>query len=208
MSSYFESFCTRELSKVRRNAMFLTVRDYENEFSEVSDFSIVFHVDYMNSIQRSKQIIEQYKPNFKDCEGRPFSIRDVDQARKELLDSYSMTLSGFNPLYTCIGAYEQVLDQDGQVIPGIKLHKKDDILHLEGYRVQKRVLRSGKYPVIKSYPLTLAKNMLRTRTPADRWGQFKLSRGRFSVITVDRINITHHDVLREAGVNYRNHCER
>lgn len=178
--------------------MFLTIRNYENEYGEVSDFSIVFHLNYLNSVKKSQQIISTYKPNFKDCEGKQFSIQDLETSKKELLHSYGRTLSGHNPFYTCIGVYDQVTDADGKVIPGIKLHKRDDILHLEGYRIHKRVHRSGNYPVIHSMPVTIAKDMLRHKTPLGKWGQFKLTRGKFSSIVVDRITITHHDVLREA----------
>lgn len=199
MSRFFESFCTRELAKIRTSSLFLSIHHYENEFSEVSNFSIVFHVNYLESVRKSQQVIKSYKPNFKDCEGKRFSLVDLETAKKELLSSYAMTLNGLNPLYTCIGVYDQVLDIDGKIIPGIKLHKQDDILHLEGYRVHKKVLRKGTYPIVNSIPLTLAKDTLRSRTPLFNWGQFKLVPGRFSHIVVDRINITDNDVTRHVN---------
>lgn len=196
MGSFFKSFCTERLSKFRRNAMFLTVRNYRNEFDEVSDFSVVFHIDYLNAVKRSREIIKLHKIGFKDCQGKKFSLQDLDTAKSELLSSYSDTLAGFNPRYTCQDVYDQVLDCDGKVIPGIKLHLAQDVLHLEGYRVQKKVLTPGKYPVVEHHPITMAKNFLRAKTPVDRWGQWKLVPKRFSQINVEAISISDQQVLR------------
>lgn len=195
----FESFCTRELAKVSYNSMFIAIKNYRNDYQEISDFSIVFHVDYRAALARSYEIVEAFRPSFQHCEGKKFSIKDLDKARTELLNSYSITLSGrTNPFYTCAGVYEPVKDNVGRVIPGIKLFKREDVLELEGYRIHKRILRPGQYPITEHAPLTIAKNILRAMTPIDRWGQFRLSPGKFNTITVSGITITDQDIINEA----------
>lgn len=178
--------------------MFLSIRNYINEFNERSDFSVVFHVNYKAAVVRSYDILKAYRPSFQDCHGKPFSMHELDKAHEELMCSYLHTLSGHgNPFYTCAGVYQQVLGADGKIIPGIKLYVKDDILHLEGYRLHKKVLRPGEYPISHSSSFTMAKNFLRTKTPVEHWGQWRLSVGKFDTITVGGISITDQQVIRQ-----------
>ena len=51
-----------ELSKIKSSSTFLTLKGYKNQFKEIADYSIVFHVDYKNALKRSISILESYKP--------------------------------------------------------------------------------------------------------------------------------------------------
>lgn len=194
----FDSPATAELSGLRPNAMFLAVLGYRNNFQEVSDFSVLFHIDYKAAIRKSFQIISAYQPIPPDWRNRSFTRQNLLDAQVELLDSYRHTLAGYNPYYTCHGVYSLVAGPDGKVIPGIKLHIKDNILHLEGYRVHKRIHTPGTYPDRNRLALTLAKNFLRLKTPVSAWRQFKLIPGRFRTITVGRLSINGRDVVEQS----------
>lgn len=182
----FRQNCISELSKIRKNATFLTIHRYINEYSEVSDFSITFHVNYKNALNRSKEILTNYRPDFKDCDHGKFTFNDLLQAKEELLNSFDMSLTGYNPLYTCHGVYEQIIGADGKPIPGIKLHSAQGYLHLEGFRTHKKILIPGIYPADSRFPLTKAKDYLRSKVPIGSWGQFKLSPGRFERFVVEK----------------------
>ncbi len=197
-TSYFESLCTQELSKLRPNATFLAIHNYTNEFQELATFSVCFHINYLAAVKKSKSIVEAFKPSFKHCRALPFTINDLVRAREELLSSYADSLTGYNPLYTCHGVYSSVVDAAGNKIPGIKLHKNQDLLHMEGFKVHKLIHKRGTYPSVNSSPLTLAKDFLRQLTPLNRWVQFKLSPGKFEKFTVEQLTVTYNDVIRQS----------
>ena len=173
--------------------MFLTVRDYRNEYGEVSHFNIVFHADYLSAVERSLDILKQYKPKLKDCTG--FTIWDLEQAKKDLLRSLK-TSSKKEHTHVDDEVYDAVSNKTGDVIPGIKLHSKQDVLHLEGLRIQKRIITRGIYPTVTSKQLTLAKDFLREQLPVGQWRQFKLLPGKFSAISVGSMSITDRQVTR------------
>lgn len=196
----FDSPATAELAKLRSNAMFLAIHGYQNNFQEVSDFSVLFHIDYQAAIRKSFQIVSAYRPKPSDWNGLSYTRQNLLTAQAELLDSYRHTLAGYNPYYTCHGVYALVSGPDGKIIPGIKLHIKDNILHLHGYRVHKRIHVPGIYPDRNSLAVTLAKNFLRTKTPVSAWRQFKLLPGRFRTISVGRLSINGIDVVEQSVV--------
>ena len=195
----FHSECTRVLSEIRRNATFLTVHHYLNNFGELSDFSCCFHVNYLNAIRRAKDLLEAYEPKTEDCIGKLYSVDHLRTARLELIESYGMTMEGNNPLATSAHAYDEIVDpSDGQVIPGIKLHRDQDILHIYGFGLHKRVLLPGNYPPDNRYLKTMAKDALRNMSPLGRFVQFRLEPGRFRKLVVEGLTIKEQDVIRES----------
>lgn len=196
MATIFKNACTKILADLDPRSMFITVRDYENEYGEVSHFSVGFHADYKTAVAKSLKIVQSYSPSFKDCIGQPFTIWDLEQAKQELILSYEASLGNVNSNYTCRGVYDSVSGRRGVIIPGVKLHLKNDILYLEGLRLAKRVIVAGIYSSIKSQPITLAKNLLRSKTPVDRWGQFKLMPGKFSVINLGKMSFSDQETVR------------
>lgn len=197
MTTEFRSTLTRELSKIRSSATFLTIRGYQNNFHEVSDYSICFHIDYNKAVQRSLAIIQDFQPSPSKCIGKVYSSADLAQARAELIDSYLATLGG-NSQSTTKNSYDTVAYKmkDGQEIPGIKIHLSQDLVHLWGYRVHKRVITPGEYKQVKSAAKTLAKNDLRALTPLHRFGQWKLEMGRFDHLMVEGIAIADEETRR------------
>lgn len=184
-----------EFANLRSNAMFLAIHGYKNNFQELSDFSVLFHVDYKAAIRKSVQIISAYRPKPSDWKDRVYTRQDLLLAKEELLDSYRHSLTDYNPYYTCHGVYALISGPDGKVIPGIKLHIKDNVLHLHGYRVHKRIHVAGIYPDRNSLAITIAKNFLRGLTPVSAWRQWRLSPGKFQTITVGKLSINGTDVV-------------
>lgn len=176
----FRKFCLDYLSKLPRKSIFLSIENYHNEHGEVANHLVGFHINYENSVKKSLQIWKDLRINFSMIRGKSYSLQDLCQAKTELINSYTLSLTpAGNPFYTCAGVYCSVLDCNQEIIPGIKLHKTDNILYLEGYRLAKRIIRAGAYPEINSCSLTLAKNWLRTQAPVGSWGQYQLTVGRF-----------------------------
>lgn len=182
MSKEFKDYCIRVFSKVHPRATFLSIKGYQNNYNETSDFKVVFHIDYLNAVKRSKEILKKAKYN-----NHKFSLEDFNLAKKELNDSYDMTLAGNNTLYTCSDVYSNIIGVNNKPIPGIKLHKKQGIVHVNAVKVTKSIIIQGSYPIVKSASKTIAKNYLRNLTPLARWNQFKLSPGRFDRLVVQKM---------------------
>jgi len=177
--SQFKDFCIHIFSHVRPNATLLSVREYRNNWHEVSNLSVCFHASYLNAVRRAKVIIEK------------FATTDsvLVEAQAELLSSFGMTLAGNNPLYTCAGVYEDIPGADGKPIPGIKLHINQDLVHINAMKIRKKVLTPGIYPDTQSSQKTIAKRFLRSKTPLAHWVQFKLEPLRFSELAVQKMRI-------------------
>lgn len=194
----FRSEATRILASIRPNATFLSIHHYLNNYGEISDFSVAFHVNYMNAIRRAKNLLEKYEPTRDDCIGRLYSVEHLISAKHELLNSYADTLSGSNPAATSAHAYDAVEGFEKTAIPGVKLHREQDLLHLWGFGLHKRVLFPGNYPEDRRSSLTIAKDDLRRRTPLGRFVQFKLQPGRFHRFVVEGITVKDEQVIRES----------
>lgn len=175
----FKDYCINIFSYVRPQATFLSVKEYKNNYYEVADFTVCFHANYLNAVSRSLEIVDGYSPS-----------NDIEAiARDEMIESFRWTLNGFNPLYTCQDVYEDILDADGKPIPGIKLHKRQDSVHINAMRVRKNIISKGLYPDRDSADKTIAKRILRAKTPIGNWLQFKLEPKRFKELTVQKMRI-------------------
>lgn len=196
--SDFRSEATRVLSEIKKGSTFLTVHHYLNNFGEISDFSIVFHINYINAVSRSLELLEGYSVNREDAVNRPYTHRELEVARKELLESFRMTLDGNNTLAKSADSYVRVNNGEGQPIPGIKLHESQDILHLIGFRVHKNILLKGKYPPDNRAAKTIAKDEIRSRLPIGKFVQFKLLPGKFNKLVVAGVTVNEEDCIRNS----------
>ena len=170
-----------ELSKLRPSSTFLTLVSYRNEFSEVADYSIVFHMSYKNALERSIMTLEGVIPSD--------SLQTV--AKSELLDGYRKSLSKMKntSIEEIDDAYMRFFDSDGKYIKGVKMHTASGALHLYGFVVHKRVIMPGVYPVRNKRALTQAKDKLRKLCPVDKFRQFKILPDQVDCITVENLSL-------------------
>lgn len=194
-TSFFRSDCTKKLATLRPDAQFLGIFGYNNVGNgRIADFSIVFHISYHNSLKRSIQILKNYRPSLLDC--REFSLDTLIRAREELLDSFDRSIRGVN-YCPAAESYDKVVDFYGKPIPGVKLHREQDLLHLYGFVVHVKEIS----PPIKEkgelMELTRAKKFLRHLAKSNKWVQFRLERDRFKKIGVGNLTITDKECLRQ-----------
>lgn len=180
------------ISKLDRNNIFVNISKYKNEFNEISNFQIYFCVNYIDLIKKSLDKLNNYHPLITDC--KDFSFYDLRQAKSELVSSFKDTLNGYNPRYTCHNVYEPITNKNN-VVPGVKLHINQNILHLEGVLLNKVILSSGSYTEYDSNTLTKAKNFLRKKLPVDKWRQFKLDLNKFNTINIQKRIYLPRDIL-------------
>lgn len=171
----------KELAKLRPNSTFLTLKRYQNEHNEISDYSIIFHMSYKTALQKSLKIIEELSAN---------TILEK-QAKSELIESFSNSLTkhDVNELQAKEDGYSQFYDNKGNFVKGVKLHDRTSTLHLYGLVVHKKVVQEGEYPVRNSKELTIIKNKMRSLTPVGKFRQFKVLPSQVESITVENVDL-------------------
>jgi hypothetical protein len=172
----------QQLSTLRPNSTFLTLKGYRNAYQEVADYNLIFHASYANSLRRSIDILKQFKP----------TDTFETQARQELLNSYQ---SSFDDLSKASideqldVRYAYFKDEHGKIIKGVKFHSASNSLHLYGIVAYKKVIIEGIYPKTKKHKLTLVKDKLRKMCPLNKWRQFKILRDQVEAISVQSLTI-------------------
>jgi hypothetical protein len=186
----FKEYCIRVFSHVNPGSTFLSIKNYKNNWDEYSNFSVCFHIDYMGAVERSFRIVESFKPNRSHTNRGQFTVKDLESAKRDILHSFSLTLSGMgNPYYKNDGVYSPILGADHRPIQGIKLHPGQDVVHINALKFRKKIIKKGSYPVTNSAPATIAKRFIISMTPLANWVQFKLVPGRFDELNVQRMKI-------------------
>lgn len=196
----FISKATKIFNQIDPRAQFITIHNYQNNNGEVATHSLCWNISYENACLRSLGILQNLKPSIIDVVGKPYSLIHLEQALEELITSLNDTLTlgtGNNPLATSAHAYDWVMDKHGNHIPGVKVHREQDVLHLTNvYRINKIVHVPGVYSTVRSAFKTLAKNDLRQLLPLRKFGQFKLEEGRFDKMVVQKITLKEEDMMR------------
>jgi len=172
-----------ELGRLRPSATLLSILGYRNEYSEVADYSLVFHISYENALRRSLTALESVIPST-DYE----SI-----AKRELIDSYNKSLDKMatTPIEELEDNYTRFLDEDGNHIKGVKMHTESGTLHLYGLVNHKRVIMPGLYPkkADNRRPLTVAKDKLRKLCPVNKFRQFHITPDQVNSISVENLSL-------------------
>ncbi len=170
-----------ELSKLRPSATFLSLSGYRNEHSEVSDYSIVFHISYENALRRSLAALEAVVPTD--------TLHAL--AKQELIDGYNKSINkiALTPIEEIDDAYTRFFDSDGTYIKGVKLHTSSNTLHLYGFVNAKRVLIPGQYPSRNKRDLTKAKDDLRKLCPVEKFRQFRITPAQVDRISVENFSL-------------------
>jgi hypothetical protein len=171
-----------ELSKLRPGSTFLSVMGYRNEYFEIADYNLVFHMSYENALKRSIATLQAYKPT-----------SDLEiEAKADVLSRFKNSLSKAQntSLEDIDDAYTRFFDDDGNYIKGIKMHTKTETLHLYGLVVHKRVIMPGSYDDKDTRrPLTVAKDKLRRMCQVSKFRQFKMTPAQVDRITVEHLSL-------------------
>jgi hypothetical protein len=167
-----------ELAKLRPSATFLTLVGYRNEYSEVANYSILFHMSYKNALEKSIAKLEAFVPTN--------ALQTV--AKQELLNSFQTSLAKAEstPVEEIDDAYTRFYNSDGEYIKGVKMHTATGALHLYGLVVHKRVLMPGMYPSSNRRELTKVKDELRGMCPVGKFRQFKMLPSQVEHISVEK----------------------
>lgn len=179
-------------NKIRQDATMLSIMKYRDNFEGLADYSIVFHINYINAVKRSKQILEGISTKN--------SLEKL--AKQELVESFDDTLSGKkNPRDTSSHAYEPICDPKLQIIKGVRWHTDFSRIYLYGFIVHKRIIEHANYKNDNRMPLKIVKDEMRSKLPVSRFRQFILIPGRFEKLSVEKMELTEQDLMRELEVH-------
>ena len=168
------------LSGLRPSSTFLVLKGYRSESGELADYQIVFHMSYENALKRSIMQLSVFVP----------ADELEAQAKEELVASYAKSLEKVQSELEVLGeVYDRVLDKDGHVVKGVKVHKDTGVLYLFGLAHQKVVREPGVYKQVNKRPLTVAKDKLRKGLPASRFRQFVIKPGQVESIQVENLSL-------------------
>lgn len=165
--------------KLRPNATFVSVKEYKNNYDEVSDFGIVFHVDYQKALKRSYDIVA--------------ALQTTDllqkEARRIILSSLIERIECKIPIEERDDPYVHFKDGYGNFIKGIKAHKETHDLYMFGFIVSKKVIIPTSYKPVNSSKLTVVKDRMENLTPISKFRQFKLIPKSYREIKIESLII-------------------
>jgi Ca2+-dependent lipid-binding protein len=168
----------RALGALRPSSTFLTLHKYRNNYGEIANYNIIFHISYVNALQKSIEILENIKP-----------ATDLSsQAKRELLTSFHTSIQKASEVDEDDDVYHRFFNEEGILIKGIKMHTATSTLHLEGFAHKKTVLTPGIYPEKNQRLLTIEKERLRQLCPISKFRQFRITPGQLEKITVQNLS--------------------
>jgi len=144
---------------------FVSIRNYNNKFNEVSNNLINVGASYEKAKAKDIEFLENI--NLSEYQFKS-DLSLLDEARKELIASFikpsESRSEGQKNAYT-------------NIVPGVKVHNETGVLYIYGYREKKEVLTAGEYPKVNSRPLTVAKDELRKLLRTGKFTQYALEIG-------------------------------
>lgn len=168
-----------QLSSLKPNSTFLTLNGYTNAKGEKANYSLVFNMSYENAVRKSQEIVASYTP----------LDADETKAQKSILESFEKTLEKGSDEIEDDDTYTRFYDEDGKKIKGVKLHTKNNSLHLYGLLVHKRILTPAEYKPVKSSSYTIAREKIMRLTAISKFRQFKILASQVDSISVQGLNL-------------------
>ena len=141
---------------------FASLRYTSKESGEEARHNVLLGFSYLAAVEASLLDLEIQRPN----------LSGLDQlAADELIASFRKTLNGTQDGYTKGHIYEAT------AIRGLKVNTNDGSLQLFGLVQSKVIFKEGKHKIVKSAPMTIAKNKLRKALAVGKFREYALDDG-------------------------------
>lgn len=165
-----------ELAKIRPASTFLSVMGYRNAYSEIANYSLLFHMNYENALKKSINELQNMS--------LPEHLVPV---KDELIKSFNKSISKIKveEIKDIDDGYTRFFDDNGNYIKGVKYHNKTGTIHLYGLVVHKLVTMPGIYPESS----LSEKDKLRKKTTVGKFRQFKMLPEQVNHISVENISL-------------------
>lgn len=162
------------IAKLDGNVRFVGVTYRSKSTGELARHTLLIGANYRNVIVKSMEELTRMLPTLTN----PLDI----QAANELIASFSKSLLALDAGIPHPGNTKPELYET--ICPGLRMSKNDGSLELCGLAVAKKVLEAGEHKVVKSRPLTLAKNALKKGLPASKYRTLAIDAGAFDSIRI------------------------
>jgi len=157
---------TNAVSKSITGVSFVRIKDYRNQLNELQDVTINVGISYKNAVKKDIEFLSNI--NLKDYTfNSPIAL--IEEARKILIDAFITPDENRSKGQT--EAYTIIFD-------GVKVHNESGLLYVYGTKVGEKVIKEqGEKKVVKSAPLTIAKNELRALVKTSKYRQYAVEVG-------------------------------
>ncbi len=152
-----------KITKAAKKTQFISF-EYENSRGEKARYTIQVGCNYLNLVKRSVLELEAEKSSLTE---------ESREAAESLIYSFNKTIEG-EKINTEIrpSPYEPLLDQEGKQIKGVKIHKENRSLYVDGLLRSKVVIKTGNVEKNKGKK---TKDFMRESLPVGNYRQFRLN---------------------------------
>jgi len=175
----------RELATIEnvaniKGTSFIGIQGYENSSNEISNQVILLGANYRNAQIKDLNSYKNFDINSLVGE---YDLDLLNKGLDQLISSLEKTMLKDDEKEALrlkndatINRSDAQKDAYTHIENGIKYHKDTDTLYIYGYIVSKKVIQKGSYKVVKSRPLTLAKNAIKKacNLRTTKFRQFKI----------------------------------
>lgn len=148
----------------KTNVTFVSIRNYTNKYGEIANHLINVGVSYSKAKERDIEFLKHL-----DLDSNEFEFKSdknlLIEAKQALIESFENPNE--NRSQGQIDAYTNIVD-------GVKVHNESGKVYVYGYRKHKTILVDGVYPIVKSRPLTIAKDEIRKLLRTSKYTQYVL----------------------------------
>jgi hypothetical protein len=148
----------------KTNVTFVSIRKYTNKYGEIANHLINVGASYSKAKERDIEFLKHL-----DLDSNEFEFKSAKalliEAKQALIESFENPNE--NRSQGQIEAYTAIVD-------GVKVHNESGKVYVYGYRQNKTILQDGVYPVVKSRPLTIAKDEIRKLLRTSKYTQYVL----------------------------------
>lgn len=138
--------------------------EYKNSRGEEARYTIQVGCNYLNLVKKSVLELEADKDRL---------TKESREAAESLIYSFNKTINGEKiNIATKPSPYESLFDRQGKRIKGVKVHKENRSLYVDGLLRSKIVIKEGKVSKDKGKK---TKDFLRESLPVGNYRQFRLN---------------------------------
>jgi hypothetical protein len=157
---------TNAVSNSITGVSFVRMKNYRNQLGELSDVTINVGISYANAVKKDIEFLTNINLS-EYVWNSPIAL--IEEARKTLIEAFINPNENRSKGQT--DAYSIIFD-------GVKVHNETGLLYVYGTKVGEKVIKEqGEKKVVKSAPITIAKDELRKLLKTNKYRQYAVEVG-------------------------------
>jgi hypothetical protein len=152
-------------------AKFITLNGYISEAGEIANHNILVNINVMNAKKTDNATLHNTKVEvISEKSAKTFALDILNLALSEMIISSDKNIS--ENIEDRTAQSQAQTEAYIQIGKGLKLHKETGLIHIFGFKNQKKIIVPGVYKPVKSSDKTLAKKEI-TKVLKLRSGKFQ-----------------------------------